>query len=116
MVKTYEEEQTGRLSEREIKTLLTIFFRYIRDAYKQIRWEYDIVTDYGEIRTGYNAKIGKIRIGVPMKEKGIITIVISHNDRGIGKQNFPVTEKSPRELGRLAKNMFKWVKQQMEKI
>ena len=32
------------------------------------------------------------------------------------RQDFPITGKSPRELGRLAKNMFKWVKQQMEKV
>lgn len=127
MVKPFEEEQAGRLSEREAKTLLTIFFRYIKDAYKQFKWGVNLGRRYDTlfhkeldalITTDGNRATGPIFIGVAeieVNEVRLLQVYLTAKGAGFN-QAFPITEKSPRELGRLAKNMFKWVKQQMEKL
>jgi len=129
MVKPYEEEQSKRLNERESTTLLTIFFRYIQDTYKQFKWQasYGLysVTGYGK---GYTTaditekhgqvfyKTGSIFFYVDMREEGIVEVrSVLRKDRGeVGKtQKFPINGKSPKELGKLARNMFKWAKEKM---
>ena len=122
MVKPYEEEQSKRLNERESTTLLTIFFRYIQDTYNQFKWQavYGLysVTGYGKGFTTakINDKIGTVFFYVDMREEGIVEVrSVLRKDRGeVGKtQKFPINGKSPKELGKLARNMFKWAKEKM---
>src|SRR3989344_6665304 len=129
MVKPYEEEQSEGLNERELKTLLTIFFRYIQDTYKQFKWNLDMRSHEGKIydclietRSKVSETIAKIDSLVRIEEKKMVVVIFGIEEiiRGStmrrskrSRQDFPITGKSPRELGRLAKNMFKWVKQQM---
>lgn len=126
MVKPHEEEQAGRLNEREIKTLFTIFSRRIVDTYKQFKWGVDIFEREGEaqiafqILTSNNVLETWVTIHIRYLKDGTLEVKLSGKSPEKWKQGFtqtfPVTGKSPRELGRLANNMFKWVKQQMEKI
>ena len=115
MVKTYNEEEQS-LSLKEIETLLTIFFGRIKDTYNQFRWKVEIIPSSG---CGYaKTRINAIEcyINVQMFFKKRFEVYIELVGKKVTSQNFPITEKTPKELEELANTMFKWVKKQIEKF
>src|SRR3990167_9367662 len=115
MVKPFEEEQAEGLNERELKTLLTIFFRYIQDTYKQFKWNLDMRSREWKIyrcdiktRSKVSETIAKIELFVSIEEKEMVAVIFETEDIIRGStmreyehsriQYFPITGKSPREL------------------
>ena len=119
MVKTFEEEQKNVLDKKSFDTLLAIFSKYVLDGYKQFRWT-----------------IGGSRLQTIINQPEEINIILSNYKKLVEcnfiyfvyvgdkrskefslKQNFPIYgNMTPKELGKLAQNIFKWVKEQMKKI
>jgi len=113
MVKTFGEEQKNVLDKKSFDTLLAIFSRYVLDGYKQFRWT-----------------IGGSRLQTIINQPEEINIILSNYKKLVEcnfiyfvyvgdkrskefslKQNFPIYgNMTPKELGKLAQNIFKWVK------
>jgi len=116
MVRPYEEEQAERLNDRQLKTLFTIFSRYFTETYKQFKWKVDIgMADIGIFSNDAQSRRGEnLRVEVRYDARGkVLEAIINKRIQ----QTFPVTGgETPRELGQLARNIFKWVKGEMDKI
>jgi len=111
MVKTSEEEREGLLKEEQMTVIKSILFRYIKEAYQRFEW----------LMSGSTIQIPSLRIWLEVyqnqKTKKVEFNFIDENTRKNNNQflieiKTPIT---PKELGDIAKNAFRWFKQQMEK-
>src|SRR3989344_5662140 len=94
MVKPHEEEQAKMLDERQSKTLLTIFFRYIQDTYKQFKWKVNFHPSEGSIRADLGYQIGELLVIAIIKKEGTVRVMwtVSKGGRPVWtdvNQNFP---------------------------
>ena len=125
MVKTFEELNENVLDKKKIDTLFLMLSRYVVDAYKQFKWVVEkFDSKGGMIKTGANNYFLNIELEEARynDEEGLVCRFHIWNNKRYDqstnvKQSFPIkNDATPKELGKLAKTIFQWIKKQMEKI
>lgn len=117
MIKPFEEtQQTKIVTKEQFSTFEDILFRYIAEAYKQFRWERKMFLSYSKnpreyiaiYTTNHGDKI-QVRFGSAYDDSKRHCITEDFF--------FEIREQlTPKKIAEMAKEAFKFVKKEMEKI
>ena len=135
MVKTFEEFQNNSLDKKKFETFFIILSRYVQSDYKRFKWKNNYNYEnysggnigHGSIETYifYPGHDMKVIINIDyITKREMMECVISFKHYGsrehyldtVEKQNFPVTQVTPKGLGKLAQNISKWIEEQIKKV
>ena len=122
MVKTFEEENS--FNKKRLEILYSLVIKYTKEAYKQFKWESNIILNKGDpfffLRTKIiYAREKVILIRGDLADNNNIKISVGYEKYFYSAEMkiFPIsTELPPKEIAKVAQNIFKWIKQEMQKI
>jgi len=125
MVRTGYEIKKETLNEDKIKVIMTIVSGLIHGDFKRLKWisqsSSPLLIDMYAILNQGQVKI--FLIGLDSKSNVISSnrlvdtfqCNLSYNNT-VKEQTFPVGGVTPKDLGKLAHNIFKWIKEQMKNV